>query len=153
MIRHSLAAGALALLTAALLTPTASADRIYHSEHIALIPVGGATLESGFVENIHPNGPQVYAHEIYSLKGAAPETTYLVFLLVHLGDPGCDASTAANFGSTELTTNGAGNGTADRFIPSVPDAIRNQTHGVRWEVTTLDGTLVYRTDCTNVTLD
>jgi hypothetical protein len=153
MNRRSLAAGALALLTAALLAPAASADRVYHSEHLALSPVGGAPLESGFVENIHPNGPQVYAHEIYSLKGAAPDTTYLVFLLVHLGDPGCDGSTATNFGSTDLETNGAGNGTADRFIPSVPDAIRNQTHGVRWELTTLGGTLVYRTDCTNVTLD
>jgi hypothetical protein len=153
MIRHSLAAGALALLTAALLAPAASADRVYHSEHLALTPVGGAPLKSGFVENVHPNGSQVYAHEIYSLSGAAPETTYLVFLLVHLGDPGCDSLAATNFGSTELTTNGAGNGTADRFIPGVPDAIRDQTHGVRWEVTTLGGTLVYRTDCTNVTLD
>jgi hypothetical protein len=35
----------------------------------------------------------------------------------------------------------------------VPAAIRNQTHGVRWEVRTLDGTLVYETGCTNVTLD
>ncbi len=153
MNRHSLAAGALALLTAALLAPAAWADQVYHSEHLDLVPVGGAPLHSGFVENIHPNGSQVFAHEIYTLKGAAPGTTYLVYLLAHLGDPDCDGSTAANFGSTELTTNGAGNGTADRFIPSVPEGIRNQTHGVRWEVTTLGGTLVYRTDCTNVTLD
>ena len=153
MNRCLLAAGALALLAAALLAPAASADPVYHSEHLALSPVGSAPLKSGFVENIHPNGPQVYAHEIYTLKGAAAGTTYLVYLLVHLGDPGCDGSTATNFGSTPLTTTAVGNGTADRFIPSVPDAIRNQTHGVRWEVTTLGGTLVYRTDCTNVTLD
>jgi hypothetical protein len=153
MNRRSLAAVALAVLTAALLAPAASADQVYHSEHLALIPVGGAPLKSGFVENIHPNGPHVYAHEIYTLKGATPGTTYLVFLLVHLGDPGCDGVTATNFGSTELTTNGAGNGTSDRFIQGVPDGIRNQTHGVRWEVTTVGGTLVYRTDCTNVTLD
>lgn len=138
----------------ALLLPAyASADRVYHSEHLPLIAVGGAPLHHGFVENIHPNGPQVYAHEIYSLKGALPNTTYQVFLLVHLGDPGCDASTAANFGFTELSTNARGNGTADRFIPTVPLEIRNQTHGVRWEVRLSDGTLVYRTACTNVSLD
>lgn len=156
MNRRSIVIAAVALMAAATLTSTALADQVYHSEHLALSPVGSAPLKSGFVENIHPNGPQVYAHEIYSLKGAAPDTTYLVFLLVHLGDPGCDGSTATNFGSTELPTNGAGNGTADRFIPSVPDAIRNQTHGVRWEVTMRINdvdTLVYKTDCTNVTLD
>ena len=137
-----------------LVLPTyASADSVYHSEHLPLVVVGGAPLHHGFVENIHPNGPQVYAHEIYSLKGALANTTYQVFLLVHLGDPGCDSSTATNFGFTELTTNGGGNGTADRFIPSVPLEIRNQTHGVRWEVRLSDGTLVYRTACTNVTLD
>jgi hypothetical protein len=145
---------ALLLALAALLLPaTAAADRVYHSEHLPLVAVGGAPLHSGFVENIHPNGPRVYAHEIYSLQGALPKTTYQVFLLVHLYDPGCDALTATDFGSTELTTNAAGNGTADRFIRSVPDAIRNQTHGVRWEVRTTAGTLVYETACTNVTLD
>jgi hypothetical protein len=145
---------ALLLGVSALVLPaSALADQVYHSEHLPLVAVGGAPLQYGFVENVHPNGPHVYAHEMYSLKGALPNTTYQVFLLVHLGDPGCDGSTATNFGFTELTTNAAGNGTADRFIPSVPDAIRNQTHGVRWEVRTTDGTLVYQTACTNVTLD
>lgn len=156
MNRHSIAAGALGLLTAAILAPAALADRVYHSEHLPLIPLGAAPLDSGFVQNIHPNGPRVYAHEIYSLKGAAPKREYLVYLLVHLGDPGCDSVAATNFGATEVETNGVGNGTADRFIPSVPEPIRNQTHGVRWEVRTVINTvetLVYRTDCTNVTLD
>jgi hypothetical protein len=140
----------------ALLLPAyASADRVYHSEHLPLVAVGSAPLEEGFVENVHPNGTQIFAHEIYSLKGALPNTTYQVFLLVHLGDPGCDNSTATNFGSTDLTTNATGNGTADRFIPTetVPLAIRDQTHGVRWEVRLPDGTLVYQSACTNVTLD
>jgi hypothetical protein len=144
-----------AAVGALLLPAYASADRVYHSEHLPLVAVGGAPLEQGFVENVHPNGPQVFAHEIYSLNGALPNTTYQVFLLVHLGDPGCDNSTATNFGSTDLTTNAGGNGTADRFIPTetVPLAIRDQTHGVRWEVRLPDGTLVYQTACTNVTLD
>jgi hypothetical protein len=147
---------ALLLGVCALLLPaTAAADKVYHSEHMLLVAVGGAPLQYGFVENVHPNGPQVFAHEMYSLKGAVPNTTYQVFLLAHLGDPGCDSSTATDFGSTELTTNAAGNGTADRFLPTetIPLAIRNQTHGVRWEVRTTSGTVVYQTACTNVTLD
>jgi hypothetical protein len=147
--------GVAAAVGALLLPGFAAADRVYHSEHMPLVAVGGAPLRSGFVENIHANGPQIYAHEIYALKGAVANATYHVFLLVHLGDPGCDASTATDFGSTELVTNAAGNGTADRFIATatVPAGIRNQTHGVRWEVRTPSGTLVYETACTNVTLD
>jgi hypothetical protein len=143
-----LAAAAVALV----LPASASADRVYHSEHLPLVAADGT--EHGFVQNIHPNGPRVYAHEIYSLKGALPGTTFQVFLLVHLGDPGCDGSAATDFGSTPLTTNAGGNGTSDRFIPTatVPAAIRNQTHGVRWEVRMGD-TVVYEAVCTNVTLD
>lgn len=139
-------------VSALLLPAYASADRVYHSEHLPLVSADGA--HHGFVQNIHPNGPKVYAHEIYSLKGALPNTTYQVFLLVHLGDPGCDGSTATDFGSTALTTNAGGNGTADRFIPAsaVPLGIRNQTHGVRWEVRA-GSIVVYRAACTNVTLD
>ena len=147
---------ALVVAVAALVLPaSAVADQVYHSEHLPFVSVGGAPLHHGFVENVHPNGPQVYAHEIYSLKGALPRTTYQVFLLVHRGDPGCDDDdvTVTNFGFTELTTNAAGNGTSDRFIPEVPLGIRNQTHGVRWEVRTPGGDLVYETECTDVTLD
>ncbi len=39
--------------------PLAAADAVYHSQHIALNPIGGASLRSGFVENIHTDGPQV----------------------------------------------------------------------------------------------
>src|SRR5215208_4970857 len=31
--------------------PLASADRVYHSQHLALAPLGNAPLRSGFVEN------------------------------------------------------------------------------------------------------
>ncbi len=142
-----------AAVGALLLPAYASADRVYHSEHLPLVSASG--VHHGFVQNIHPNGPQVYAHEIYSLKGAVPNTAYQVFLLVHLGDLTCDPTTTTPFGFTELSTNARGNGTADRFIviPDVPEAIRNQTHGVRWEVRTTSGALVYETACTNVTLD
>jgi hypothetical protein len=40
----------------------ASADSSYHTGHIALSPTAGAPLTSGFVQNIHANGKNVYAH-------------------------------------------------------------------------------------------
>jgi len=58
--------------------PLATADRVYHSEHLSLAPLGRAPLRSGFVENIKANGPTVYAHEIFVLNGACPRSTYTV---------------------------------------------------------------------------
>ena len=131
---------------------TASADAVYHSEHLELRPAGASPLRSGFVQNIHPNGPNVYAHEIYVLIGAQPNATYTVHLLVHLFSPMC-GNVPTQFAVTQLTTNRSGNGRADLFIrPPLPPAIRNATHGVRWEVRR-NGTLQYATACTAVTLD
>jgi hypothetical protein len=141
------------LLLALMLAPGAAADRVYHSEHVALQPVGGAPLRSGFVENIHANGPRVFAHEIYVLDGAAPNASYEVHLLAYLFDPTCTGA-PTDFGSTPLETNVAGNGRADRFIrpADVPPEIRGATHGVRWEVT-LNDVVVYESDCRAVALD
>src|SRR5918995_4504060 len=86
------------LLLALMLAPGAAADRVYHSEHVALQPVGGAPLRSGFVENIHANGPRVFAHEIYVLDGAAPNASYEVHLLAYLFDPTCTGA-PTDFGS------------------------------------------------------
>src|SRR5437870_1264655 len=88
-------AAALPLLAAAALVPVASADRVYHSEHLDLSPVGGAPLRSGFVENIHPNGPNVFAHEIYQVNGAAADSTYQVALLIYPFAPNCSGAPAA----------------------------------------------------------
>jgi len=56
--------------------PLASADRVYHSEHLSLAPVGSAPLCSGFGESVKADGPTVYAHEIFVLGGALPDSTY-----------------------------------------------------------------------------
>ena len=131
----------------------AAADKAYHSEHVPLAPVGGAPLGSGFVQNIHANGPRVYAQELYVLNGAAPATTYQVHLLAYPFDPTC-AGAAVPFGSTSLSTNRAGSGRARlRLTPAdLPAELRDATHGVRWEVRI--GTVThYATACTAVTLD
>ena len=65
-------------LVFAVLAPPAAADRVYHSEHLQLAPVGGAPLRSGFVENTKAEGPKIYAHEIFVLNGAVPNARYVV---------------------------------------------------------------------------
>jgi hypothetical protein len=143
------AVAATALVSAQL----ASADAVYHSEHMELTPVAGAQLRSGFVENIHADGPKVYARERYVLNGASPNAAYEVRLLVHLFDDTC-SNAPVLFAATQLATNGAGNGSAQLVIrpEDVPAAVRNATHGVHWEVWR-GGTLAYRTACTSVELD
>src|SRR5919197_807672 len=60
-----------AALVALLALPSGAAgDAVYHSQHLVLHPVGAAPLHSAFVENIHVNGPNIYAHED-EVRGAA----------------------------------------------------------------------------------
>jgi len=137
-----------------LLPDLAAGDAVYHSQHIGLHPVSGALLHSGFVENIHPNGPQVYAHEVYVLNGADGNATYQVVLLLYPFSTSC-AGGPVVIPTAQLSTNGSGNGKAQVFFrPSdIGAALRNATHGIRWQVVTAGGAVAYETDCSSVTLD
>jgi len=138
-------------LVALVLAPAAIADAVYHTERLELRRLA-ATSGGGAIVNIHANGPQVYAHEIYTLKGALPGKTYEVNLWVYPFAPSCSGA-GVFFGSTQLTTNVAGNGQADRFFePGIPPPLIGHTHGVKWTVT-LNGVPQYETRCTQVTLD
>jgi hypothetical protein len=156
----SIAAALAAILTASLAAvtalpgPAARADQVYHSHHIALHPVGGAPLRSGFVENIHATGPVIFAHEIYVLNGAARGTTYQVTLNIFPFNPTCAGSAGLVLPTAAITTNAAGNGTgAAVFHPSdVPPSLRHATHGVIWTVSDSSGT-EFSTGCQVVTLD
>jgi hypothetical protein len=158
--KFSVAAALVAALTAglaaviALSGPAARADQVYHSQHIALNPVGDEPLRSGFVENIHANGPTIFAHEIYVLNGAEPAVTYQVTLNIFVGDPTCAGSSSVVIPTAAITTNAAGNGQGDAvFRPSdVPAFLRHSTVGAIWTVS--DGSVVeYSTGCQVVTLD
>ena len=144
---------------AAVSGPAARADQVYHSQHIALKPVGTEPLKSGFVENIHVNGPTIYAHEIYVLNGAAAATTYQVTLNVFVDDPGCAGSAGVVLPTAPITTNAAGNGRADTvFTPSDADGLRHATHGVIWTVSVdpvgpVPPVVKYTTACQAITLD
>jgi hypothetical protein len=130
----------------------ARGDAVYHSSHYSLEPIGGAPLRSGFVENIHADGPNVFAHEQYVVNGAQPSTTYQVVIEVFPGDTGC-ASTPLVIPTAELTTNAAGNGSAHHvFTPADAAGLRGTTDGAIW-LLEVAGTPVYATGCQTIRLD
>jgi hypothetical protein len=141
------------LIAVTLPAAPAAADRVYHTEHLRLAPVGGAPLRSGFVQNIKAEGPTVYAHEIFVLNGAAPRTTYTVDRNFFFEDPGCTGSAADIPDVATLATNRSGNGRTDVFVrPADVQGFAGE-HGVSWTVRNTAGAVVYRTACTAVTLD
>jgi hypothetical protein len=143
--------GVLGFVLAGMALP-AQADGVYHSQHIPLAPIGGSPLRSGFVENVHTDGPNVYAHEQYVLNGAAPDTTYQVVLTVYPTDPACSGSTLT-VPTALVATNVVGNGSAYHvFTPSDADGLRGLTVGIIW--TLMRGHAVaYTTACSTVHLD
>ena len=146
-MRHILVLAATAFLAAAFVG-TAAADQAYHTERLELTGVGGAP-GGGMVVNIHPNGPNVYAHEIYTLSHAVPGE-YQVFLNLFLTSLDCSGPTVA-LPTAMLTTNATGNGRADvTFTPEDATEIRNMTFSISW---TVAGPATYVTACTVVTLD
>lgn len=138
---------AIAVLAAAFVS-IAAADRVYHTEHLELVGVGGAP-GGGMVVNIHPNGPNVYAHEIYTLRHAVPGT-YQVFLNVFATSLNCTGPSLALL-TARIVANATGNGRADaKFTPQDVASLRGRTFSISWAVA---GPVMYVTACTVVTLD
>ena len=134
------------------LAPAASADAVYHTERLRLTPVGGAPLRSGFVQNIKAEGPTVYAHEIYVLNGAQPNTTYTVTNNFYVGS-WCTGEVWP-FDMAVMTTNAGGNANAGVLIgPADLAGVDLGVHGVMWTVRDATNTVVYQTACTAVTID
>ncbi|HSB39016.1 MAG TPA: hypothetical protein VLD13_08010 [Gaiellaceae bacterium] len=149
-MRSVLLAAAVAALA---LVPTAAGDAVYHSQHIGLSPVATDETGTGFVENIHANGPNVYAHEQYALKGALPSTDYVVW--IHVSAPADDtcAVPILEAPTATFTTNPAGNGAAYHvFTPADIGALRGSTVHVYWTVTA-GGSPAYATACQTIQLD
>ena len=143
------------MLMLMVVTGPASADATYHTQKIPFMPLAAGTGGGGFVVNIHANGPNVFAHEEYVVKGAQPLTTYEVTLQVSLAnDPTCSSPIAAVVSAT-VTTNPEGNGTAFHvFTPA--DISGAGLHGMtihpRWTLST-GGKVVYTTECATAQLD
>lgn len=135
-------------LAAAALAGTAAADAVYHSERLDLKGLSGAP-GGGMVVNVHTNGPQVYAHEIYTLRQAVPGT-YQVILNVFPTSLDCTGMALAVPTAT-LETNARGNGRADvKFTPEDVAGFRGMTFSLSW---TVMGPATYVTSCTVVVLD
>ena len=97
----------------------ASADGVYHTEHADFYPVGNWPLQSGFIENIHPNGPQMYAIERYVLNGATPNAEFYIHPLVYLENADCTDGLIPFPVDNTVSTNAVGNGsTILTFDPS-----------------------------------
>jgi hypothetical protein len=133
---------------AAGITAAASADSAYHTERLELRGLNGAP-GGGMVVNVHPNGPTVYAHEIYVLRDAV-RGTYQVELHIFPTSLNCSGG-SAGIPTATIETNANGNGRADvKFTPEDAAGIRGLTVSINWTVT---GPASYVTDCTVVTLD
>jgi hypothetical protein len=143
---------AMAIFVVAVLASPAAADRVYHSEHLELTPVGGAPLRSGFVENTKAQGPRIYAHEIFVVNGAVPNATYTVTRNFFFG-PDCSGENVFKSDVANLTTNASGNARGDAKITPAAVAGFEGVHGVLWTVTNAADMVVYHTACTAVTLD
>jgi hypothetical protein len=144
---HILALTATALV-ASVFTGAAAADNAYPTEQLPLVGTGGAP-GGGTVANVHPNGPQVYAHEIYTLRHAVPGT-YQVLLNVFPASRDCTGP-AFSVPAATIGTNAAGNGQASfKFTPEIVAPFRGLTFSISWAVT---GPATYASSCTIVTLD
>ena len=145
-------ASLLLVTLAALFTGTAAADGTFHTLHAELKPIGANPLRSGFVNDIHPNGVVNAAHEIYHLSGARPDTTYAISILLYIADPTC-SSAPLTIPTTQLTTNGSGNGNARFTFPAgPPTGLEGFVSGIVWVLTGPAGP-AYETDCAPLTLD
>jgi len=141
------AVAALAFVTAA------SADQTFHTLHANLTPVGDAPLVSGFVNDIHVNGPKIAALERYVLNGAEPGATYQVTIEIWPLDPSCSGAPALTLPTSTLTTNAAGNGEASFTFPAgPPTGLEGTESGILWTVS-LGGVVQYETGCNTLTLD
>ena len=146
--RQALSAVVLALVALPLVASTAVADQFFHTSHADLMPIGSAPLQSGFVNDIHTQGPTIAAEERYQLNGAMPDTTYSVALHISIVDPTC---TVAVRPTTTFTTNASGNGEAGFtfYQASPPPPPNPRVIYIRW-VVSAGGVPQYETDCVRV---
>jgi len=152
----AVAATAVAVVVAAMTALTAgpaAADGTFHTAMYPLTPVGGAPLRSGFVVNIHANGPQIFAHENYQLNGAGADTAYDVVISVWTANTSCSGAPAFALPTATLTTNAGGNGQAQHvFTPADAAGLRHMMLGATWTLSS-GGTVAYTTGCEVLTLD
>jgi len=149
---------ALAVLVVGVVTASfaaIAAAEPFPAQHFALTPLNGEPLKNGFVEVIHPDGHQVYAHQVYHLNGARSNDSYEAVISIWTSNVACVGDPAFVLPAAVVGTNPFGSGEADAvFAPEVPDAlgIRGLTIGVN--VTLFhEGSPAYTIGCQEIQLD
>jgi hypothetical protein len=148
--RFALAA---AVLTAAFATMATAAP--FPAQHFALTPVGAEPLQNGFVEVIHPDGPQVYARHVYQLNGASSNESYEVVITIWTLSLDCSGDPTFVLPVAVLVTNGVGNGHAEAVHdPELLAALGLRGLEIGGTVTLLrEGSPAYTTACEALQLD
>jgi hypothetical protein len=145
--RRILVLAALSVAALLVLSTTALADQAFHTLKAPLSSVGGAPLRSGWIEDIHANGPIIGAHEGYHVTGASPNTAYQVVIQFYPGVTDCSGA-AVPLPTAPLTTNTAGNGNADWVFPGGPPGPITQNSAI-WQLQLVGpgNVVAYQTTC------
>lgn len=125
------------------------------AQHFPLMPVGGEPLQKGFVEVIHPNGPQVYAHHVYQLNGARNNQSYEVVISIWTSNLVCADDPTFVLPVAVVVTNESGNGHADVvFDPEMVAALGIRGLTIGGNITLFrNGSPAYTTGCQVTQLD
>jgi hypothetical protein len=149
---------ALAVLAAAVVTAsfaTLAAAESLPAQHFSLMPVGGEPLREGFVEVIHPDGPQIYARHVYQLNGARSNQAYEVVISIWTSNLVCADDPQFVLPAAVVVTNASGNGQADVVLdPELVAALGLRGLTIGGNVTLFRGGLpAYTTGCRVIQLD
>lgn len=119
------------------------------AEHVPLVPLGGEPLRDGFVEVIHPNGPEVYTRHVYKLNGAASDESYQVVISIWTSNATCSGDPQLVLPAAVLVTNPSGNGVSEAvFDPELVAALGLRGLTIGGKVTLLrKGSPAYATGC------
>jgi hypothetical protein len=125
------------------------------AQNFPLVPLTDEPLREGFVEVIHPDGPQVYAHHVYQLNGARSDQSYEIVISIWTSNLVCAADPTFVLPAGVVDTNPSGNGEADVvFAPELLDALGLRGLAIGGNVTLFhDGSPVYTTGCRTIQLD
>jgi hypothetical protein len=151
--RRALAVLVLGVVTASFAAIAAAEP--FAAQHFALAALNGEPLRNGFVEVIHPDGPQVYAHQVYHLNGARSKDSYEVVISIWTSNLACSYDPAFVLPAAVVDTNPSGNGEADAvFTPELLDALGIRGLTIGGTVTLFrQGVPAYTTGCHVVQLD
>jgi hypothetical protein len=146
---------ALAVGVVAASSATAAAAAPSPAQRFALVPLADEPLRTGFVEVIHPNGPQVYAHHVYQLNGAQSDHSYEVVISIWTSNLVCAGDPAFVLPAAVVETNSSGSGEADVvFAPELLDALGLRGLAIGGNVTLFhDRSPAYATGCQVIQLD